>query len=104
LASILSSDEIEKDLAALPGWEYADGALRRRFVFEDFVEAFGFMCAVALCAERAAHHPDWSNSYRTVEVALSTHSAGGVTELDVALAAEMNRLAGTGKDARGGDR
>ncbi len=93
----LSDEEIESALAELSGWSRDGDRIRRRFEFRDFVEAFGFMSAAALCAERADHHPDWSNAYKTVDVALSTHEAGGITERDMDLAAEMDRLAGDRK-------
>jgi 4a-hydroxytetrahydrobiopterin dehydratase len=63
------------------------------FVFKDFSEAFGFMARAALVAEKLDHHPEWSNVYKTVEVTLSTHDAGGLTELDVKLAEAMDKLA-----------
>jgi 4a-hydroxytetrahydrobiopterin dehydratase len=69
-------------------------AIARKFTFGDFNEAFGFMTRAALVAERMDHHPEWFNVYRTVEVTLSTHDAGGVTELDVRLAEAMDRIAG----------
>jgi 4a-hydroxytetrahydrobiopterin dehydratase len=90
--SRLSPGEIADHLAALPGWTLADGALKRDFEFADFSEAFGFMARVALAAEKMDHHPDWSNVYSRVSVSLSTHDAGGVTELDVRLAGVMQRL------------
>jgi 4a-hydroxytetrahydrobiopterin dehydratase len=82
----LSAEQIAAALEELPGWEVADGRLRRVFQFRDFVEAFTFMTAVAFEAERLDHHPDWSNAYRTVTVDLVTHSAGGITERDLELA------------------
>ena len=66
----------------------------RLFRFADFSEAFGFMTRIALVAEKLDHHPEWFNVYKTVDVTLSTHDAGGVTALDVKLAETMNRLAG----------
>lgn len=90
----LSDTEIDARLSDLPGWSRADGQLRRTFEFADFVEAFGFMASVALVAERLAHHPDWSNVYKTVKVGLNTHDVGGITELDFKLAAAMSKLAG----------
>jgi 4a-hydroxytetrahydrobiopterin dehydratase len=81
-------------LAGLPRWQL-DGegkAMSRTFAFKDFSEAFGFMARVALAAETAGHHPDWSNSYNKVVIALSTHSAGGLTEKDIALATEIDGL------------
>ncbi|MBL8325718.1 MAG: 4a-hydroxytetrahydrobiopterin dehydratase [Rubrivivax sp.] len=79
-------------LAGLPGWALRAGKLHRRFVFDDFAAAFGFMASVALVAERMKHHPEWANVYNQVEVDLVTHDAGGVTELDFALAARMSAL------------
>jgi 4a-hydroxytetrahydrobiopterin dehydratase len=83
-------------LGELAGWTEVDGrdAISRRFTFRDFNEAFGFMTRVALLAEKADHHPEWSNVYRTVDVVLTTHDAGGVTTRDVDLARAMNRIAG----------
>ena len=86
--------ELSAALAGLPGWEPRDEgrAIGRRFRFADFSEAWGFMTRVALAAEAMDHHPDWSNSYRTVDVALTTHTAGGVTKLDLDLAARIDAL------------
>jgi 4a-hydroxytetrahydrobiopterin dehydratase len=80
----------------LPRWRLADGrdALQRTFTFKDFSEAFGFMARAALVAEKLDHHPEWSNVWNRVEVTLSTHSAGGLTGLDVELAEAMDRIAG----------
>lgn len=89
----LAEAEIAARLPEVAGWAHRDGALRRDFEFADFVAAFGFMTRVALLAEAAGHHPDWSNVYRTVRIALSTHDAGGVTDLDFDLAAKIARLA-----------
>jgi 4a-hydroxytetrahydrobiopterin dehydratase len=84
-------------LAALPGWQAVDGrdAIRKRFVFRDFSEAFGWMTRVALEAEKMDHHPEWFNVYKTVDVTLATHDAGGVTALDVTLAKAMDGMAGS---------
>jgi 4a-hydroxytetrahydrobiopterin dehydratase len=83
-------------LPALQGWSMVEGrdAIHKRFTFKDFNEAFGWMCRVALVAERLDHHPEWSNVYRIVDVTLATHDAGGLTRRDVELARTMNRLAG----------
>jgi 4a-hydroxytetrahydrobiopterin dehydratase len=83
-------------LKKLDGWTEVSGrdAITRKFVFKDFNQAFGFMTRVALIAEKMDHHPEWFNVYKNVEVTLSTHDAGGVTELDIKLAGEMNKLAG----------
>lgn len=82
-------------LKSLAGWSEAPGrdAITKKFVFKDFNEAFGFMARAALVAEKMDHHPEWFNVYKTVEVTLSTHDAGGLTALDVELAAAMDRLA-----------
>ena len=94
---MLGEAEREEALKALPGWTYdAEAkAIRRSFRFGDFSEAFAFMTRVAFAAEKADHHPDWSNSWNRVDIALSTHSAGGVTAKDVALAREIDTLAGS---------
>jgi 4a-hydroxytetrahydrobiopterin dehydratase len=79
----------------LSGWEESDGALRRQFEFADFSAAFAFMTRVALLAEKHGHHPDWSNSWNKVDIALSTHSAGSVvTDADRELAAAIDAVAG----------
>jgi 4a-hydroxytetrahydrobiopterin dehydratase len=90
----LDDATVQSRLAAHPGWSLRAGKLHKVFLFRDFAEAFGFMAAVAVAAERLNHHPDWTNVYRRVEVNLVTHDAGGVTELDFALAARMDELAG----------
>ena len=82
-------------LASLPGWELVPGrdAIRKRFRFAGFGEAFAFMTRVALAAERMDHHPEWSNVYDRVEIVLSTHDAGGLTALDLALAQAIDACA-----------
>ena len=93
----LSSAARTAALGKLNGWSDVPGrdAIARKFVFKDFNEAFGFMSRVALVAEKMDHHPEWSNVYKTVDVTLATHDAGGVSELDVKLAETMNRIAGS---------
>ena len=82
-------------LARLRGWTEVAGrdAINKKFVFADFNEAFGFMTRAALVAEKMDHHPEWFNVYKNVEVTLSTHDAGGVTERDIALAEAMDKIA-----------
>lgn len=81
-------------LAKLKDWHEVPGrdAITRKFVFRNFSEAFGFMTRAALVAEKLDHHPEWFNVYRNVEVTLATHDSGGLTELDIRLAGEMDRL------------
>jgi 4a-hydroxytetrahydrobiopterin dehydratase len=84
-------------LKGLPGWAAVQGgrdAIQRTYRFKDFNAAFGFMTRVALKADKLDHHPEWFNVYNRVEVTLATHDAGGVTELDVALARFMDQAAG----------
>jgi len=83
-------------LAKIPGWAEVDGrdAIKRTYEFADFNEAWGFMARIALVAEQMDHHPEWFNVYNKVEVTLSTHDAGGLTELDIALATKMDELVG----------
>lgn len=94
--ALLTDAERKQALAALPGWGMVVGrnAIGRSFQFKDFNEAFGFMARAALVAEKLDHHPEWFNVYSKVDVTLSTHDAGGVTALDMRLAAALNAIAG----------
>lgn len=96
MADRLSGEARRAALAELVGWTEVEGrdAIARTFTFKDFNAAFGFMTRVALVAEKSDHHPEWRNVYRTVEVTLATHDAGGVTARDIALAKAMNAIAG----------
>lgn len=82
-------------VARLPSWRAVEGrdAITKEFRFRDFNAAFGFMARVALYAEKADHHPEWTNVYNRVDVTLSTHDAGGVTDKDIALAHFMDQAA-----------
>ncbi|TVR09418.1 MAG: 4a-hydroxytetrahydrobiopterin dehydratase [Salinarimonadaceae bacterium] len=90
----LSETERAALLESLDGWTLLDGrdAIRKTFVFADFVEAFGWMTRIAILAEKLDHHPEWFNVYKTVEVTLTTHDAEGLTERDATLAKAMDRL------------
>ncbi len=92
----MSSPVDPEALAALieAGWSHdaTRGALRKTFTFRNFIEAFGFMTRAALWAEKWDHHPEWRNVYKTVEVKLTTHDAGGLTERDLRLARKMDSL------------
>lgn len=96
MADLLDTDALGERLGALPGWRYDSEArcIRKSFRFADFGDAFAFMTRVALAAEKADHHPDWSNAWNRVEIALSTHDSGGVTERDLALAETIEKAAG----------
>jgi 4a-hydroxytetrahydrobiopterin dehydratase len=76
------------------GWAVVDGKLHRELEFLDFVEAFGFIVMVAMLAEKADHHPDWSNSYNKVVLDLVSHDKGGITDRDHALATAINKALG----------
>ena len=97
MAQKLDSAARKSALAKLNGWSDVSGrdAITKKFIFKNFNEAFGFMSRVALVAEKMDHPPEWSNVYKTVDVTLSTHDAGGLTELDVKLAEAMDKIAGS---------
>jgi 4a-hydroxytetrahydrobiopterin dehydratase len=91
----LTGDARKAALATLKDWEEVPGrdAIQKSFKFADFNEAWGFMTRVALAAEKADHHPEWSNVYNRVEIVLSTHDAGGLSEKDIALAKVIDAAA-----------
>ena len=91
----LSPERVEQVLSELAGWSRVDGreAITKAFRFADFSAAWSFMSRAALLAEKMDHHPEWSNVYNRVEVVLSTHDAGGITEADVKLARAMDAFA-----------
>lgn len=88
--TVLNPKEVAQNL---DGWTGGDDFITRVFKFDDFVSAFGFMTQIAIHAEKANHHPEWFNVYNRVDVTLTTHDAGGVTDKDVKLAEIMNKLA-----------
>jgi len=93
----LGKEAVAEAMAGLDGWRLADdgNSISRRFTFRNFSEAFAFMTRSALAAGKMDHHPDWSNVYKTVDVSLNTHDAGGLTGLDFELARKMNLYAGS---------
>ena len=97
MAAKLEGEARSKALGGLPGWSEVEGrdAIRRSFTFKDFNAAFGFMSRVALAAERMDHHPEWFNVWNRVEITLSTHDAGGLSERDVKLARAIDAFAAT---------
>lgn len=88
----LTEEQIKTELSGLPGWSIANGKLHKDFVFDDFIEAFGFMCKAAIHIEKMNHHPEWFNVYNKISVDLVTHDAGGITQNDIALARTLNLL------------
>lgn len=90
----LSQAEREDALEGLPDWDFDEGrdAITRSFAFADFSEAFAFMTRVALLAEKADHHPEWSNVWNRVEIALTTHDAGGLSHRDIEMAEAIDGL------------
>lgn len=91
--SFYTESEVLPRLVFLEGWTFKQDAIHKSFVFKNFVQAFSFITSVALVAEKMDHHPDWSNSWNTVSISLSTHSRGGVTDKDLELANVINGLA-----------
>lgn len=91
----LTEEQRAQALKDLPGWSLVEGreAITRSYRFKSFSEAFGFMARAALEAEKLDHHPEWFNVYNRVDVVLATHSAHGLTELDVKLAGKMDLIA-----------
>lgn len=91
----LTGADLDKALANLDGWEASADklAISKSYKFDNFVEAFGFMTRAAFKAEKSDHHPDWSNTYNKVNITLSTHDAGGLTQKDFDLASAFDKLA-----------
>ncbi len=89
----LTEEQIKKELVNLQGWNVVNGKLHKDFVFEDFIEAFGFMSRAAIHIEKMNHHPEWFNVYNKIKVELVTHDAGGITQNDINLARTLNSLA-----------
>jgi 4a-hydroxytetrahydrobiopterin dehydratase len=92
----LSEAERAEALDGLPDWDYDEGrdAITRTVVFTDFAEAFGFMAQVAILAEKANHHPEWTNVWNRVEILLTTHDAGGLSPRDIELAEKIDAILG----------
>jgi 4a-hydroxytetrahydrobiopterin dehydratase len=88
----LSDAEVTERLPQVPGWKREGDKIHRDFRFDNFVSAFGFMSQVALLAEKADHHPEWSNVYNKVSIGLSTHDAGGLSQRDFDLARQIDKL------------
>ena len=94
MISALKQDDIETRLAELDEWSLKDGKLFRSIQCRDFVAAWGFMSSIAIVAEKMDHHPEWFNVYGRVDIFLTTHDAGGISERDFALAQQINERLG----------
>ncbi|GGE14692.1 4a-hydroxytetrahydrobiopterin dehydratase [Psychroflexus salis] len=88
----LQKEEIEKAIQNLDGWEYNENAIHTKIEFKNFKEAFSAMTRIAFEAEAQAHHPEWTNVYNQLEISLSTHDAGGVTQKDIEMATTIETL------------
>ena len=88
----LTDEQIKTELSGLSGWSVVNGKLHKDFVFDDFIEAFGFMSRAAIHIEKMNHHPEWFNVYNKLSVDLVTHDAGGITQDDIVLARTLNSL------------
>lgn len=91
-ATALNESDIQTQLELVPNWQRDTKSIVREYIFADFVEAFGFMSQVAMLAERANHHPEWSNVYKRVTIKLTTHDCAGLSQLDFALAHEIDQI------------
>ena len=93
----LDENEINRKLDELDGWEFKDDAIHTSFQFENFKEAFSVMVRIAFEAEAQQHHPEWTNVYNELQISLSTHDAGGVTEKDFKLARSIENIVDAGE-------
>jgi 4a-hydroxytetrahydrobiopterin dehydratase len=91
-ATALNESDIQTQLELVPNWQRDTKSIVREYIFADFVQAFGFMSQVAMLAERANHHPEWSNVYKRVTIKLTTHDCAGLSQLDFALAHEIDQI------------
>ncbi len=93
-AKKLTDAQIQENLAQVDGWTIEDGKLHKEFQFDNFITAFGFMTQLALVAESLNHHPEWFNVYNRVTIDLTTHDAGGISELDFQWAKQADAISG----------
>ena len=94
MPTLLTTEQRQQLQKERPAWEVDNTAMRRSIVFSDFVEAFGFMTRVALVSERLCHHPEWSNVYGRVEISITDHDAGGLSDNDRRWIREVDALGG----------
>lgn len=88
------NEQAKTKLGSNTHWEIRDGKLYRRLIFEDFVHAFGFITQIAILAEKHNHHPEWANVYRTVDIFLTTHDVGGISDQDFLLLEAIDKIVG----------
>ncbi|MYA71915.1 4a-hydroxytetrahydrobiopterin dehydratase [Candidatus Poribacteria bacterium] len=93
-AKKLTDAQIQENLAQVDGWTIENGKLHKEFQFDNFISAFGFMTQLALVAESLNHHPEWFNVYNRVTIDLTTHDAGGISELDFQWAKQADAISG----------
>ena len=89
---LLQKEELKELFAKIPGWEINSNQIEREFNFGNFIEAFSFMTKIALICEKHNHHPNWENVYSKVIIKLSTHDLGGISNLDLLVALEINNI------------
>ena len=95
MTSLLEQHQLDYFLEKNSSWIIDNKTIKREFKFDNFIEAFGFMCKVALLSERMDHHPDWQNTYNKVKINLTTHDKGGITTKDIKLAESIDQLINT---------
>ena len=92
MASLLEQNQLDYFIEKNPSWMIDNKSIKKEFKFDNFINAFGFMCKVALLAEKINHHPNWQNSYNKVTIELTTHDKGGITNNDLELAEAIDKL------------
>ena len=95
MVTLIDEKQLSHFLERNPSWNIYDKALKKEFIFDNFVIAFGFMSKVALLSERMNHHPNWQNTYNKVRIELTTHDKGGLTTNDIKLAESIDKLINT---------
>lgn len=92
--NVLNNEELQNAIATIEGWELNNGKLNAQIEFDNFKEAFTIMTRIAFEAELMGHHPEWTNVYNQLDISLTTHDAGGITEKDIELAKRINKIIG----------
>ena len=95
MVSLLEQNQLDYFLEKNPSWIISNKTIKKEFKFDTFIDAFGFICKVALLSEKMAHHPDWQNTYNKVKINLTTHDKGGITNNDINLAESIDKLINT---------